>query len=175
MVTVYNQHQFICGRQNDNILVHEPDEYNIQTQTHSSSLQWCCDPAATIPDHFTGPDNILLLSQRGPLPSFGQLLDDDPGHGVPAGRRVAPGVVGAGPHPHGHVHQPRFHTLTQPFNCKEQRQRFRGTPSLQTWKLIFDLSWHVDELSKTKPEGRTLPQHLNNHLKELQMHNSQLA
>lgn len=41
----------------------------------------------------------------GGRPSFGQLLDDDTGHGVPAGGGIAPWVVSTSADPNGHIHQ----------------------------------------------------------------------
>lgn len=52
---------------------------------------------------------------------FGQLLDDNPGNGVPSRGSVTFGVVGAGAHPHGHVHQACFHPLAQPFNWRGEK------------------------------------------------------
>lgn len=72
----------------------------------------------------TGP----ALTSATPLwlaSSLGQLLDDDSGHRVPASGRVTTGVVCAGPHPHGHVHQSRFHALAQAFHCKGGRRQRR--------------------------------------------------
>lgn len=80
---------------------------------------------------------------------FGQFLNDNSGYGIPARRCITSGVVGTGPHPHGHIHQPCFHTLAQPFNWREKRRaqiNFREHPNcLQRLKLLF----YIDELPKT--------------------------
>lgn len=50
---------------------------------------------------------------------LGQFLDDNSGHWIPACRGITSGVVGTGPHPHGHIHQACFHPLAHPFNWRE--------------------------------------------------------
>lgn len=62
-----------------------------------------------------------LQRAEPPFGLFGQLLDDDPGYGIPSRGRVAFGVVGAGAHPHGYVDQACLHPLTHPFNWREEK------------------------------------------------------
>lgn len=64
---------------------------------------------------------------------FGQLLDDNPGYGIPSRGSVAFGVVRAGAHPHGYVNQTCLHPLTHPFNWGEEKHFREGLHCLHTW------------------------------------------
>lgn len=112
-------------------------------------------PAKTTPGHFGGPDNILLHHQAWVLPCFWllvflfrQFLNDNPGYWIPPCGCVTSGVIGAGPHPHGHIHQPCFDALAEPFDwrggIKTKRETvwvsFKEHPNcLHTWKLLIAL------------------------------------
>lgn len=85
------------------------------TKTFTLAVREAVTQQRAIPNGFRGPIRRLL---------FGQLLDDNPGYGIPSCGRVAFGVVGAGAHPHGYVNQTCLHPLTHPFNWREEK-RFR--------------------------------------------------
>lgn len=98
---------------------------------------------------------------------FWQFLNDNSGYRIPACRCITSGVVGTGPHPHGHIHQPCFHTLAEPFDWRKEKGQLqvRERPNcLQGLGIIF---LHT-LVAFPKPDWKigTSPQQLNSHLKE---------
>lgn len=48
---------------------------------------------------------------------LGQFLYDNPRHGVPSRRCIAPWIISTGPDPNRHIHQSCLYALAQPLHC----------------------------------------------------------
>lgn len=122
--------KFISGRQNDTVFLFIGLSTSIVFKLNKKKTFKLPSvmPQQTIPDHFGWWHTVILPGLVPPLHVtfifflFGQFLNDNSGYWIPPCRGVTSGVVGAGPHPHGHIHQPCFDTLAQPFNWRGKKK-----------------------------------------------------
>lgn len=126
-----------------NIQVHISGAATFSGKSHpiiwEGEMTWCSTGPSLTSTIWLWLDSLL-----------GQFLDDDSGHRVPASGCITSGVVSAGPHPHGHVHQSGFHALAQALHCKGGKKVETAGWTWTHLSLTPDTGWKLPRKKKKK-------------------------